>query len=53
VHAYGRTHDVANLFISHGSQFTIGAAENPRLTFVALAIRHAEHIAQRMTAKAL
>jgi choline dehydrogenase-like flavoprotein len=51
--AYGRTHDVANLFISDGSQFTTGGAENPTLTIVALAIRQAEHIAQQMTAKAL
>ena len=25
----GRTHDVKNLFVSDGSQFTTGAAENP------------------------
>src|SRR5207237_100691 len=35
---YGQTHDVANLFISDGSQFTTGGAENPTLTIVALAI---------------
>ena len=28
----GRTHDVKNLFVSDGSQFTTGAAENPTLT---------------------
>ncbi|MCB5411998.1 GMC family oxidoreductase [Pseudogemmobacter faecipullorum] len=42
---HGQTHDIANLFISDGSQFTSGAAENPTLTIVALAIRQAEFIA--------
>ena len=28
--AYGQTHDIANLFISDGSQFTTSAAENPK-----------------------
>lgn len=45
VDKHGRTHDVANLFVSDGSQFTTGAAENPTLTIVALAIRQADHIA--------
>ncbi|MXX21694.1 MAG: GMC family oxidoreductase, partial [Rhodospirillales bacterium] len=35
----GATHDIPNLFISDGSQFTTGAAENPTLTIVALPIR--------------
>ena len=38
---FGQTHDIPNLFISDGSQFTTGAAENPTLTIVALAIRQA------------
>ena len=38
-----------NLFISDGSQFTTGAAENPTLTIVSLAIRQAEHIAKEMS----
>ncbi|ETW14210.1 GMC oxidoreductase [Roseivivax marinus] len=45
VNANGRAHDVPNLYVSDGSQFTTGAAENPTLTIVALAIRQAEHIA--------
>ncbi len=45
VNRNGRTHDIENLFISDGSQFTTGAAENPTLTIVALAIRQADHIA--------
>ncbi|WP_119300918.1 GMC family oxidoreductase [Dongia deserti] len=48
VNKHGQTHDIANLFISDGSQFTTGAAENPTLTIVALAIRQAEYIAERM-----
>ena len=46
----GRAHDVPNLFVSDGSQFTTGAAENPTLTIVALAIRQADHIAREMAA---
>ena len=50
VNRWGQTHDIANLFISDGSQFTTGAAENPTLTIVALAIRQADHIAREMSA---
>ena len=45
VNRWGQTHDIANLFISDGSQFTTGAAENPTLTIVALAIRQADRLA--------
>jgi len=48
VNKHGQTHDIANLFISDGSQFTTGAAENPTLTIVTLAIRQAEYIADQM-----
>lgn len=48
VDKWGRAWDHPNLFVSDGSQFTTGAAENPTLTIVALAIRQAEHIAGRM-----
>jgi len=51
--AYGRTHDIANLYISDGSQFTSGGSENPTLTIVALAIRQAEYIAKQMTSRAV
>lgn len=50
VNKWGQTHDIPNLFISDGSQFTTGAAENPTLTIVALAIRQAEHLANEMSA---
>lgn len=49
VDRHGRTHDIANLFVSDGSQFTTGAAENPTLTIVALAIRQADHIAAELS----
>src|SRR2546422_11511118 len=48
---FGQTHDVKNLFISDGSQFTSGAACNPTLTIVSLAIRQADHIAGAMQRK--
>ncbi len=51
VNKHGQSHDIANLFVSDGSQFTTGAAENPTLTIVALAIRQAEHIASEMAAQ--
>ena len=43
VNKFGQTHDMKNLFVSDGSQFTSGAACNPTLTIVALAIRQAEN----------
>ena len=51
VNKWGQSHDIANLFISDGSQFTTGAAENPTLTIVSLAIRQADYIAEQMSAK--
>jgi len=45
---WGQVHDIKNLFISDGSQFTTGAAANPTLTIVALAIRQADYIADQM-----
>ncbi len=49
VNRWGQCHDVKNLFISDGSQFTTGAAENPTLTIVALAIRQADHLARELS----
>ena len=48
VDGQGRAHEIPNLFISDGSQFTTGGAENPTLTIVALAIRQAEFIAGQL-----
>lgn len=51
--ADGQSHDIPNLFIADGSQFTTGGAENPTLTIVALAIRQADHIERQMIRKAV
>jgi choline dehydrogenase-like flavoprotein len=51
VNSWGQTHQVKNLFISDGSQFTTSAAENPTLTIVALAIRQADHLAGLLARK--
>jgi choline dehydrogenase-like flavoprotein len=48
VNAHGQTHDIKNLFVSDGSQFTTGGAENPTLTIVSLAIRQADYISEQM-----
>jgi choline dehydrogenase-like flavoprotein len=48
VNRWGQAHDIKNLFVSDGSQFTTSAAENPTLTIVSLAIRQAEYIADQM-----
>ena len=48
VNKWGQSHEVKNLFISDGSQFTSGASENPTLTIVALAVRQANHVAELM-----
>jgi choline dehydrogenase-like flavoprotein len=46
---FGQTQDVKNLFVSDGSQFTSGAACNPTLTIVSLAIRQADTISGMMS----
>lgn len=53
VNGFGQTHDVPNLFVSDGSQFTSSAAANPTLTIVALAIRQAEYIADQLASSTL
>lgn len=53
VNGWGQSHDVPNLFISDGSQFTSSAASNPTLTIVALAIRQAEYLAGTLSRKEL
>jgi choline dehydrogenase-like flavoprotein len=46
--AWGRVHDIKNLFISDGSALSTPGAANPTLTIVALALRQAEHISQEL-----
>ena len=48
VNKWGRAHDIKNLFVSDGSQMTTGAACNPTLTIVALAIRQGEYLASEL-----
>ena len=50
VNRFGQAHDVPNLFVSDASQFTTGAAANPTLTIVSLAIRQAEYITEQLRA---
>jgi choline dehydrogenase-like flavoprotein len=50
---WGQAHDVPNLFVSDGSVFSSSGAPNPTLLIVALAIRQADHIAERMKERAL
>jgi choline dehydrogenase-like flavoprotein len=44
--AWGRTHEVPNLYVCDGSVFPTSSSRNPTLTIVALAIRQAERIAR-------
>jgi len=53
VNAFGQAHAVPNLFVSDASQFTTGAAANPTLTIVALAIRQAEYIAEQLRTRSI
>ena len=48
VDKWGRSHEVPNLFISDGSQFTTSMAPNPTLLIVALAIRQASYISEQL-----
>ena len=50
VDGWGRAHEVPNLFVADGSQFSSSGAANPTLTIVALAIRQAEAMARSMAA---
>jgi choline dehydrogenase-like flavoprotein len=49
--AHGQTHDIPNLFISDGSQFSTPGSANPTLTIVALALRQAEYIERQMSTR--
>lgn len=45
---WGRAHEIKNLYVSDGSQFTTSGSQSATLTIVTLAIRQAEHIADAM-----
>lgn len=44
-----RVHGIANLYVAGGSVFPTSGYANPTLTIVALAVRLADHVKQRMT----
>jgi len=50
---HGQSHDIPNLFISDGSQFSSSATENPTLTIVALAMRQASFIHDQLATRSL
>jgi choline dehydrogenase-like flavoprotein len=43
-----RTHDLRNLYIASGSVFVTIGAMNPTLTIAALALKAADHVAERL-----
>jgi choline dehydrogenase-like flavoprotein len=48
--AFGRVHGIENLFVAGSSLFPTSGWANPTLTIVALALRTADHIVQRIAA---
>ncbi|MFT4506317.1 GMC family oxidoreductase [Caballeronia sp. 15711] len=48
VNKFGQTHEISNLFVSDGSQFTTSGSPNPTLTIVALSLRQADYIIEQM-----
>lgn len=44
--AYGRSHDVPNLFVVDGSAFPSFPEKNPTLTIMALSMRAGRHIVE-------
>lgn len=54
VNPFGRTHDVANLFVADGSVFvTQGGGDSPSLTIQAFALRTADYLAHEARAGSL
>jgi choline dehydrogenase-like flavoprotein len=45
---YNQAHDVKNLFVTDGSAFVSGGAQNPTLTILALSMRASEYLADQM-----
>lgn len=53
VNKWGQAHDIDNLFVADGSVMTTGAAANPTLTIVALAIRTGDYVGEQVRSGAL
>ncbi|MCZ4128967.1 GMC family oxidoreductase [Stutzerimonas balearica] len=53
VNKWGQSHDIPNLFVSDGSQFTTSGGQNPTLTIVALALRQADQIGRLLNERAI
>jgi choline dehydrogenase-like flavoprotein len=45
---FNQAHDVKNLFVTDGSSFVSGGAQNPTLTILALTMRASEYLADQM-----
>jgi choline dehydrogenase-like flavoprotein len=45
---WNQAHDVKNLFVTDGSSFVSGGAQNPTLTILALSMRASEYLADQM-----
>jgi choline dehydrogenase-like flavoprotein len=48
LNGFNQAHDVKNLFVTDGSSFVSGGAQNPTLTILALSMRASEHLAEEM-----
>jgi choline dehydrogenase-like flavoprotein len=45
---FNQSHDIKNLFVTDGSSFPSGGAQNPTLTILALSMRASEYLAEEM-----
>jgi choline dehydrogenase-like flavoprotein len=45
---WNQSHEIKNLFVTDGSSFVSGGAQNPTLTILALSMRASEHLAELM-----
>jgi choline dehydrogenase-like flavoprotein len=50
VDSESRVHGIANLYVAGGSVFPTAGSANPTLTIVALTLRLAAHLKERLTA---
>jgi choline dehydrogenase-like flavoprotein len=53
VNGFCQTHGVPNLFVADGGPFVTQSDKNPTWTILALSMRTAEHIAERMQRREL